>query len=96
MLTRWNTKRTDSMRNREASRLAVGALVLALLLGMLLIQLIGLDGPAAYNAMLLGAFGNKSAIGETIIKMTPPILTGLSFALANRCGLINIGAEGQL
>jgi len=91
-------RRSFLPRRSVEERLAgsVGALVLALLLGMLLIQLIGLDGPSAYNAMLLGAFGNKSAIGETIIKMTPLILTGLSFALANRCGLINIGAEGQL
>lgn len=73
-----------------------GALILALLLGAALIQLTGHDSGAAYSAMLQGAFGSKSAIGETIIKMIPLIFTGLSFALANRCGLINIGAEGQL
>ena len=40
--------------------------------------------------------GNIKAVGETLVKATPLILTGLSFAYAARAGLINIGAEGQL
>ncbi|MEL7610413.1 MAG: ABC transporter permease [Bacillota bacterium] len=72
------------------------ALLLALGVGLLLIVALGLDPKTAMEALFKGAFGSKSAVGETIVKMTPLILTGLSFALANRCGLINLGAEGQL
>lgn len=72
------------------------ALLLALGAGLLLILALGLDPKIAMQALFMGAFGTKSALGETIVKMTPLILTGLSFALANRCGLINLGAEGQL
>jgi simple sugar transport system permease protein len=50
----------------------------------------------AYSALFDGAFGSKNAIAETMVKMTPLILTGLSYAFAARAGLINIGAEGQL
>jgi simple sugar transport system permease protein len=46
--------------------------------------------------MLQGAFGGRNAIGETLVKMTPLIFTALAFALAARCGMVNIGAEGQL
>ncbi|MEL7610199.1 MAG: ABC transporter permease [Bacillota bacterium] len=72
------------------------AIVAALLLVALLLFALGLDVPEAFGALLAGSFGSASAIGETIVKMTPLIFTGLSFALASRCGLINIGGEGQL
>ncbi len=69
---------------------------LALLLGGFVIALLGISPFAAYYHLLVGAFGTLPAIGETLVKATPLIFTGLAFALAFRCGLINIGAEGQL
>jgi ABC-type uncharacterized transport system permease subunit len=42
-----------------------------------------------------GAFGRPQDIAETIRKMTPLILTGLSVAVAFKAGLFNIGASGQ-
>ena len=72
------------------------AIVFALLVGGLLIVVMGLDVSAAFSALLEGAFGSKNAIGETIVKTTPLIFTALSYALAKRCGLVNLGAEGQI
>jgi general nucleoside transport system permease protein len=72
------------------------AIALAFLLGAVVISLIGVSPGFAYQALLKGAFGSRNAIGETLVKMTPLILTGLSYAFAARAGLINIGAEGQL
>jgi len=72
------------------------AIVFALLVGALLIVIMGLDVTAAYPALLKGAFGSKNAIGETIVKTTPLIFTALSYAMAKRCGMVNLGAEGQL
>ncbi len=72
------------------------AVVVALGLGMLLIRLIGFDPITAFSAMLQGAFGSTSSFGETLVKMSPLIFTGMSYALANRCGLTNLGMEGQL
>ena len=51
---------------------------------------------SAYEALFEGAFGNPTAISETLLSSTPLILAGLSVALAFRSGLFNIGAEGQI
>lgn len=49
----------------------------------------------AYTALFKGSLGNSNNFGETLVQVTPLILTGLSVAFAFRCGLFNIGAEGQ-
>lgn len=71
------------------------ALMLALSTGIILILWAGKDPFKAYGALLIGAFGNLQNISETLVAMTPLVLTGLSIALAFHCGLFNIGAEGQ-
>lgn len=50
----------------------------------------------AYRGLLAGMLGSPQAIAETLISATPYIFTGLAVALAFKCGLFNIGAEGQL
>ena len=49
-----------------------------------------------FGTMLDGAFGASNAWGETLLKSTTLIFTGLSYAFAAKCGLVNIGIEGQL
>lgn len=71
------------------------AVLAALLVCSILIVLMGLNVGTAYSALLAGAFGSKAAIGETVIKFSPLTLAALSYALAKRCGFINLGAEGQ-
>jgi general nucleoside transport system permease protein len=51
---------------------------------------------AAYRGLFLGAFGSLNAISNTLVEATPYIFAGLAVALAFKCGLFNIGAEGQL
>ena len=50
----------------------------------------------AYLVLFDGAFGSRFAIGETLTRATPLILTGLAAAVAFRARFYNIGAEGQL
>jgi len=50
----------------------------------------------AYSEMIKGAFGSVSAFMNTIIKMSPIILTGLAVGFVFRAGVFNIGAEGQM
>jgi len=64
--------------------------------GALILALAGYDPLEAYSALLVGAFGSKNAIANTLAKSTPLIFTGLAVAVAFRGGLFNIGAEGQL
>jgi simple sugar transport system permease protein len=51
---------------------------------------------AALQAIYRGAVGSPDAVVETLIRAAPLIFTGLSVAVAFRCGIWNIGAEGQL
>lgn len=68
--------------------LALGAILIAATSG---IEAVGI----AYRGLFEGAFGSRRAISETLIATTPFILAGLAVALGFRCGLFNIGAEGQ-
>lgn len=49
-----------------------------------------------YTGLIRGAFGTKVAIIGTLVRATPYVFAGLAVMLAFRCGLFNIGAEGQL
>lgn len=73
----------------------LGALVLSLAIGVVLILAIGRSPALAFTALWRAAFASRTGIAETLINTTPLIFTGLSVALAFRCGLFNIGAEGQ-
>lgn len=72
------------------------SLLLAFLVGTLVVALIGQNPLKAFGAMFSGAFGTLVNLGTTLSKTTVLTLTGLSYAFAFRCGLCNIGAEGQL
>lgn len=60
-----------------------------------MIALIGGNPIEAYMYLLKGAFGSTSNIGETFIKAIPLIFTGLAATFAYKCGVFNLGAEGQ-
>ncbi len=69
---------------------------LAIGVGSLIIWASGYDPGAAFAALFKGSLGSPKAIGDTILKAIPLILTGLAVAYGFRAGLFNIGAEGQL
>src|SRR5436190_16654788 len=72
------------------------AVLAAFIVGGLIILLIG-DNPLQAFGLLIGnSFGSARDIGWTLHYATPLIFTGLAVAVAFRCGLLNIGAEGQL
>lgn len=73
----------------------VVAIVAALLISGALIALDGANVLDAYRQILLGAFGTRLGITETLTRATPLTLTGLAAAVAFRARLWNIGAEGQ-
>lgn len=50
----------------------------------------------SYTALVTGSVGSWSAITATLERAAPLICGGLAVALAFRCGLFNIGAQGQL
>lgn len=72
------------------------AVLAAMLVGMILIGLIGYDPFFAYSSLIKGAIGTPSAIGATMLRAAPIVLTGLSVMIAFRAGLFNIGGNGQV
>ncbi|MFC4101180.1 ABC transporter permease [Paenibacillus xanthanilyticus] len=94
------------MVNKEASAKAVAwtvealffalTIALALLAGALIMAAAGVSPWQAYQLIWQGAAGSAGSIKETLVKATPLLFTGLSYSFAYRCGLFNIGAEGQL
>jgi len=72
------------------------SVLIALLIASIIIIMIGKNPVTAYAIMLDGAFGSQEAIADTIMKMTPLILTGLAVGFGFRAGVFNIGAEGQM
>ncbi len=71
------------------------AVVTALVLGAIIIWASGSDPLVAYRGLLDGAFIKKRAFSESLVATTPYILLGLAVAFGFKCGLFNIGAEGQ-
>jgi simple sugar transport system permease protein len=72
------------------------AVLVAFVVGGVIVWVIG-DNPFEVYGLLLGsALTWPDGIGYTLFYATPLIFTGLAVAVAFRCGLLNIGAEGQL
>src|SRR5256714_2726153 len=72
------------------------AVIAAFVVGGIVVWIIG-DSPIQTYKLLIGsAFSWPDGVGYTLFNATPLIFTGLAVAVAFRCGLLNIGAEGQL
>src|SRR3954466_7135844 len=72
------------------------AVLAAFVIGGIVVWIIG-DSPWQTYKLLIGsAFSWPDGIGYTLFNATPLIFTGLAVLVAFRCGLLNIGAEGQL
>lgn len=71
------------------------SILASFIVGALLIKLIGGSPIEAYTYLFRGAFGSKSNISETFIKAIPLIFTGLAATFAYKCGVFNLGGQGQ-
>ena len=72
------------------------AVVAAFIVGGILILIVGDNPFQAYGLLLGSALSWPDGIGYTLFHATPLIFTGLAVLVGFRCGLFNIGAEGQL
>jgi general nucleoside transport system permease protein len=80
------------------------AVLAAFVIGGLVVLAVRDNPFAVYRILLSSAFGLYDAMGNftfdnwgyTLFYATPLIFTGLAVSLAFKCGLLNIGAEGQL
>jgi simple sugar transport system permease protein len=75
---------------------AVLAVVASLLACFAVIAVSGKDAALGFAQLAIGAGGGAAPMGESALKGSVLVLTGLSVAVAFAVGLFNIGAEGQL
>ncbi len=80
------------------------SIALGILVGVLILAISGKDVVALFNGLLKGSIGydivnggiNLRYFGEFLVSAMPIILTGLAVGFAYRCGMFNIGCEGQV
>lgn len=72
------------------------AVLAAFIVGGIIVLLIKDNPFQTFSLLISNSFGSLKDIGYTLFYATPLIFTGLAVAVAFRCGLFNIGAEGQL
>ena len=86
------------MRNRDrlfSVLVPLISVLLAFLIGCIIMAVLGASPTAALVALWKGAFGNARNIGTTLARSTPLIFTSLCACFAYRCGVFNLGGEGQ-
>lgn len=72
------------------------AVFFSLLVGAIVIILVGEDPINVYKILFSNAISNRDGWGNVLFRATPLIFTGMAVAFAFRCGLFNIGGEGQV
>jgi ABC-type uncharacterized transport system permease subunit len=75
--------------------ISLGAIVVALILGGIVIAIAGGNPFLSYAHIARASFGDFGVLSDTIVKATPIILAALACSVAFRMKLWNIGAEGQ-
>ena len=71
------------------------SVLLAFLIGGIIMAALGANPFLAVKFLFQGAFGSKAGIGTTLTKATPLIFTALCACFAYKCGVFNLGGEGQ-
>ena len=71
------------------------SIVLAFAIGCIIVAALGASPLVALQSLWTGAFGNLRNLGTTLSRATPLIFTGLCACFAYRCGVFNLGGEGQ-
>ena len=71
------------------------SILLAFVIGCVIMAALGANPFVALQSLFIGAFGSARNIGTTLARSTPLIFTGLCACFAYRCGVFNLGGEGQ-
>ena len=71
------------------------SILLAFIIGCIIILVLGSNPMVALQSLWTGAFGSTRNLGTTLSRATPLIFTSLCACFAYRCGVFNLGGEGQ-
>lgn len=89
----------SAQERRERALMVLTPLVsvlLALVVGAVIIACLGKNPIEGYRAMLQGSLGDLSKLSKTLERACPLVFTGLCAVFAYKCGVFNLGGEGQL
>ena len=71
------------------------SILLAFIIGGIIMAALGANPFVAMQYLIKGSFGTINAFGNTLNKSTPLIFCGLCACFAYKCGVFNLGGEGQ-
>lgn len=71
------------------------AIALALLVGAIIIAALGKDPIRGYVMLFYGSLGSPQKIAQSLVTACPLVFTSLAAAFAYKCGVFNLGGEGQ-
>ncbi len=71
------------------------SILLAFVIGAIIMACLGANPFAAMAALFQGAFGTVASVGTTLNRASPLIFTALCACFAYKCGVFNLGGEGQ-
>ena len=75
---------------------AVAAVLATVGVTSLFVIAAGASPTAVFRSLVEGSLLSTAALGETLTRTTPILLTGLGAVVAFRAGVLNIGLDGQL
>ncbi len=87
--------RLDTPPGWFPAAVSLGAVVVALIFGGVIIAAVGGNPFATYAHIAGASFGSLGVLSDTLVKATPILFTALACSIAFRMKLWNIGAEGQ-
>jgi simple sugar transport system permease protein len=82
--------------NRLKIGVSVGAVIVAIILAGIFLQIVGVNPIQSYSIVWNQIFLDKWGWQDLLVKMIPLLLTGLAVSIAAQMKIWNIGAEGQL
>lgn len=85
------------MKKNDSAKLMVPILSIlaAFIMGGIIIFCLGKNPLEAYGFLFQGALGTSSKFAQTLEVACPLMFTGLAAAFAYKCGVFNLGGEGQ-
>ena len=90
------TNPSQSRRAARALGVPVGAVVIALLVGAIVIAIEGHPPLDVYRSMVEGVTGSRFGWRDTLTRACPVVLIAIGLSFAYRARIYNIGPEGQL
>lgn len=85
----------NKLKNMMGIIVPLLSILLAFIIGAIIMVILGANPGEALQALWKGAFGTTRALGTTLNKATPLIFTALCACFAYKCGVFNLGGEGQ-